>query len=168
MYECFRQASPDSASLHPVHPVNPVQENEKGEDAGLLPCPPLLFSSRCDAVRAPQAWRFLRFGAEAPDFSRLDGDAVSRCCTSIIPYSDLEFQGGDRLNNHHNSPLAFNHSACNATTRSSTCATSGASGSVEATCNVVNRASYSAANASSSSYCNSPFRTVNNHSRSGR
>ncbi len=79
--------------FQPVHPVNPVQENEKGEDAGLFPCPPLLFSSRCYPVRAPQAWRFLRFGAEAPDFSRLDGDAVSRCIL-IIPYSYLEFQGG--------------------------------------------------------------------------
>ena len=89
----FRQDFQDSASLHPVHPANPVQENEKGEDAGQFPCPPLLFSSRCYPVKAPQAWRFLRFGAEAPDFSRLDGAAVSRYI-SIIPYSYLELQGG--------------------------------------------------------------------------
>ena len=63
----FRQDSQDSASFCPVHPVNPVQENEKGEDAGIFPCPPLSFSTRCYPVRAPQAWRFLRFGAEAPD-----------------------------------------------------------------------------------------------------
>ena len=73
---------------------------DKGEDAGLFPCPPLSFPSGY-AVRTPQAWRFLRVAAVGRGLLCLDtatdGGYVSRSISSVA-YSgrglQTEFEPG--------------------------------------------------------------------------